>query len=269
MKLLDLFSGVGMHALGFHRAGIDIIGFCEIEPYCRAVLAKNFPGVPIHDDVKTLTTETVLSRFGRPDIISGGFPCQDVSLAGRGGGIQRGNRSGLWREMFRLIRGTRPAWLVIENVPALRGRGSDKVLGPLERIGYSCEPVVVGAEAAGYGFERERVWIVASANLCLSCPPGSNADSEKEDLCDHRQEGKGVGRVASGRGVAMPFRRPHGWEEPRILELAVGVAVDGDAERLVRFANDHALHSLGNGNPPHVPELIGRWILAQEGGGDE
>jgi DNA (cytosine-5)-methyltransferase 1 len=130
VKSFHLYAGIGLHALGFQRAGIEPAGFCEIDPYCQAVLRKNFPGRPVHGDVRTLTVDVVRSCCGgNPDIIEGGFMCTDISVAGAGKGIGRETRSGLtWREMFRLIRGLRPAWLVLENVPALRNRGADRVL---------------------------------------------------------------------------------------------------------------------------------------------
>src|SRR5262249_35665923 len=96
----------------------------------------------------------------RCDLIAGGFPCQDISAAGKGAGIG-GTRSGLWFEMARIIAGVRPAWVLVENVPALRARGADRVLADLEEIGYTCWPFVVGAWAVGAPHRRDRVWIVA------------------------------------------------------------------------------------------------------------
>jgi DNA (cytosine-5)-methyltransferase 1 len=158
IEALDLFSGIGGFALACERVGIRTVGFCEVDPFCRAVLAKHWPGVPIHDDVRTLDP----AAFRGVELIVGGFPCQDVSAAGKGEGIG-GTRSGLWFEMARIIAGVRPRWCLIENVSALRTRGADRVLADLEEIGYDAWPFVVGAWAVGAPHRRDRVWIVAHA----------------------------------------------------------------------------------------------------------
>jgi hypothetical protein len=125
VNVLDLFSGIGGFSLGLERTGgMRTVAFCEIDPYCRAVLRKHWPAVPCFEDVRDLHAFDV----GPVDVICGGFPCQDISTAGRGAGLA-GERSGLWSEYRRLIEECRPAWVVIENVSALRSRGLDQVLG--------------------------------------------------------------------------------------------------------------------------------------------
>ena len=163
LRSLDLFAGIGGFALGFKRAGIETAAFCENDPYAQAVLGKNFPGVTIFPDVRTLDART----FGQvgvatPEIICGGFPCQDISVAGRGAGIG-GARSGLWREFHRLIGEIGPRWVVIENVVALRTRGLDQVLGGLAALGYDAEWHCIPASAVGAPHRRDRVWIIAYA----------------------------------------------------------------------------------------------------------
>ena len=149
MRCLDLFSGIGGFSLGFDRAGIQTAAFCEIEPYARRVLAKHWPGTPIYDDVRTLSAARLeADGVGRPDIICGGFPCQDISLAGHGAGLG-GGRSSLWFEFLRLIGDIRPRFAVIENVPALRSRGLDDVLRGLASIGYDAEWHCLPAGALG------------------------------------------------------------------------------------------------------------------------
>jgi DNA (cytosine-5)-methyltransferase 1 len=157
MRVLDLFSGIGGIALGLERAGMTTIAFCEADPFCREWLAQQWPEVPQHDDVRSLDAAAFR---GRVDIVAGGFPCQDVSVAGKGAGLD-GERSGLWREMLRVVRDVRPRWVLAENVPALRTRGADRVLGDLESAGYACWPLVVGARHVGAPHRRDRVWIVA------------------------------------------------------------------------------------------------------------
>jgi DNA (cytosine-5)-methyltransferase 1 len=167
LRVLDLFSGIGGISLGLHRSGMTTAAFCEIEPFPRAVLAKNFPGVKIYDDVKLLSSyilrmDGVVGPGRSIDVIAGGFPCQDISVAGKGAGIKEGTRSGLWFEMLRLVREIRPRWVVAENVPALRTRGADRVIADLEESGYSVWASVVGAWAVGAPHKRDRAWIVAN-----------------------------------------------------------------------------------------------------------
>ena len=173
MRVLDLFSGIGGFSLGLERAGMTTAMFCEIEPFCRRVLAKHWPGVPIHDDVRTMGAE-LLARHGvAVDLVCGGFPCQDLSVAGKGAGLT-GSRSGLWFEYLRVIEETRPRWVVIENVPALRSRGLDIVLGGLAALGYDAEWHCIPAAAVGAPHRRDRVWIVA--NTLRAEPPHRNAE---------------------------------------------------------------------------------------------
>ena len=160
MRILSLFSGIGAHDLGLERAGMTIAGQCECDPWCLAVLGKHWPKVPRFDDVRALTGELVAQVCGRVDLVTGGFPCTDISLAGKGAGLA-GQHSGLWHEMRRIVSEVRPAWVLAENVPALRTRGADEVLEGLEALGYACWPLVVGAEDAGAPHRRRRVWIVA------------------------------------------------------------------------------------------------------------
>ena len=119
MNILDLFSGIGGFSLGLERAGMHTVAFCEIDPHARAVLHKHWPNVPVFTDVSTLSKGDINEQI---DIIAGGFPCQDISTAGRGAGLS-GSRSGLWFEYRRLINEIRPRYAIIENVSALRRRG--------------------------------------------------------------------------------------------------------------------------------------------------
>lgn len=156
MNVLDLFSGIGGFSLGLERAGMRTVAFCEIDRFCREVLAKHWPGVPCYEDVTT-------ADFPAADIVVGGFPCQDVSLAGRRAGIT-GERSGLYRELIRALRVVRPRHAIVENVAALLGDGLDLVLGDMAESGFDAEWDCVPACAIGAPHERDRVWIVAHAN---------------------------------------------------------------------------------------------------------
>mgnify|MGYP003652644560 CR=1 FL=1 len=162
MRMLDLFSGIGGFALAAEWTWadeLDIVGFCEIEKYAQKVLQKNFPGVPIHEDITKLNGKD----FKNIDIITGGFPCQDISIAGKGEGIE-GSRSGLWTEMCRIISEVRPRYAIIENVPMLIHRGLERVLCDLTEIGYDCEWQIIGADEVGAWHRRKRIWIIAYSN---------------------------------------------------------------------------------------------------------
>lgn len=188
LREFSLFSGAGIGALAAQEAGIETVAFCESDEWCQYALAGLWPGVPVFPDVAALTADALP---GGIDIISGGFPCQDISSAGKGVGIT-GERSGLWFEMLRLVREVRPAWVLAENVPALRTRGADVVVAGLEEAGYTVWPVVVGAWCCGAPHRRNRVWIVASRIE----QPGERRT--------HEQERGQEGRVAVERaGEAM------------------------------------------------------------------
>ena len=184
MNVLDLFSGIGGFSLGLEAAGMRTIGFCEIEPYCRAVLAERFPGIECHNDVKTLKAK------GSINVICGGFPCQDISLAGTGKGLA-GERSGLWREYHRIIEETRPKWVIIENVSALRSRGLEEVLRSLAEIGYDAEWHCIPACAVGAPHQRDRIWIMAypqgERHACGE--PGNETGQEREAESSREAEG--------------------------------------------------------------------------------
>ena len=204
MNVLDLFSGIGGFSLGLERAGMKTVAFCEIEQFPRKVLKKNFPGVPIYEDIRKLTAERLAADgIGPIDVICGGFPCQPFSVAGKRKG-QADDRD-LWPEMFRVVKDVRPSWVVAENVTGLASLG--KPVGPcevesetlqrledhdylhkvltqeellylgivvtdLERAGYRLPetldgtPIipVIPAGAVGAWHRRARVWIIAYAS---------------------------------------------------------------------------------------------------------
>ena len=151
----SLFSGIGGIDLGFERCGIETIWTCEIEDYPHSILQKRFPAAEHYRDVRDIGGTVI-----KPDIISGGFPCQDISIAGKGAGID-GKRSGLWAEMFRIIGLLRPRYALIENVPMLIHRGFGRVLSDLASIGYDAEWQTVSAKDVGAWHLRKRIFIVS------------------------------------------------------------------------------------------------------------
>lgn len=161
MRVLSLFAGIGGFDLGLERTGgFETVAFCEIDPFCQRVLAKHWPNVPCYPDVKELTSERLAADGIAVDLICGGFPCQDISLAGNGAGLA-GERSGLWYEYARLVGELRPRYVIVENVAALLGRGLDAVLGSMASLGYDAEWHCIPASAVGAPHRRDRLWIVA------------------------------------------------------------------------------------------------------------
>lgn len=153
----SLFSGIGGFERGAQMAGIKTLWNCEYMPFQRKILKKHFPNSKQYEDItKAEITERV-------DVISGGFPCQDISVAGKMEGI-RGGRSGLWSEMFRIIRNIRPGYVIIENSPALLIRGFEQVLCDLSQIGYNAEWQCISNVSFGYPHKRERLYVIAYAN---------------------------------------------------------------------------------------------------------
>jgi len=162
MKLrhLDLFSGIGGFSLGLERTGgFQTVAFCDSDKKTHLVLKKHWPNVPIFDDVSTLKGKDL----GTVEIITGGFPCQDLSVAGKGAGLA-GARSGLWWQFHRLIEETQPKYVIAENVAVLRSRGLDQVLRSFHQIGYDAEWHCIPASAVGAPHQRDRIWIVAYPN---------------------------------------------------------------------------------------------------------
>lgn len=179
MKVLDLFSGIGGFSLGLERAGMETIGFVEIDPFCQSVLKMHWPDVPVYDDIKTLHAEEFKIR---PDVICGGLPCQPFSVAGK----QRGKKDDryLWPEMLRVIKEFRPNWVIAENVVGLINMGLDEVLLDLESEGYTTQSFVIPAAGLDGSHRRERVWVVGYAEH-----DGSSASEVSGQLAGDAPEG--------------------------------------------------------------------------------
>ncbi len=259
MNVLDLFSGIGGFSLGLERAGMRTVAFCEIDPFCRRVLAKHWPGVPCYDDVRTLTATRLRTDGISVDAICGGFPCQDISVAGRRAGIN-GEKSGLWSEYRRLIGDLRPVVVVVENVAALLGRGLDRVLGDMAALRYDAEWHCIPASAVGAPHQRDRIWIVAYPNESrLERPPGERGEARSRG--DGRlqfTEPAGSGTVPDANGarcfgswIRGAIADGNQWPaEPALGRVAYGVP-----DRMDRIA------ALGNAVVPQIPEIIGRAIM--------
>ena len=196
-KVLDLFSGIGGFSLGLQNTGgFETVAFCEIEPYCHRVLNKHWKDVPIYNDIKELTYDTLHADGIEPDVITGGFPCQDISVAGKQKGII-GERSSLWSEYARLIEDVRPKWAIIENVPTLRSKGLTLVLQNLSEIGYHAEWHCIPCSAIGGLHRRDRIWIIAyplaNSNNSRSGTPQRRTNGVRKEE-DERREGQSQSR---------------------------------------------------------------------------
>jgi DNA (cytosine-5)-methyltransferase 1 len=181
----SLFSGIGGIDLGFEWAGIDTLWQVEIDPYCRNLLEMRFPNAARYEDVNKVGSHNLQPV----DIISGGFPCQDISYAGKGAGID-GSRSGLWSQLHRVIGELRPRFALIENVPALLKRGLDRVLSDLADIGYDAEWQIVGADDVGAPHKRKRIWIVAYTQHSADRTNGGQEGEKKSVQGINREEGR-------------------------------------------------------------------------------
>jgi DNA (cytosine-5)-methyltransferase 1 len=235
----SLFSGIGGFDLGFERAGIQTVWQVEIDDYCRRVLARHFPSAQRYDDVRTVGKH----NLAPVDIISGGFPCQDISNAGKRAGIG-GERSGLWGEMFRVVCELRPRLLTVENVAALLSDGMGRVLGDLASVGYDAEWDCFRAAEFGAPHERDRVFIISYPHEHrLEAHP--NETFLRHALRNPRSDGY-VGAMGSASI----------WSEPRPIgarPMGMGNGIPSDVDRL---------RGLGNAIVPQIAEWIGRRIVS-------
>jgi DNA (cytosine-5)-methyltransferase 1 len=182
---LALFAGAGGGILGGHLLGWRTVCAVEWEPYPASVLCARqndglLPPFPIWDDVQTFDGKP---WRGIVDVVSGGFPCQDISAAGKGVGIE-GERSGMWREMARVVSEVRPKFVFVENSPMLVTRGLERVLGDLTEIGYDTKWLVMGAADIGAPHQRDRIWIFGSDTSFKRCDIGGSNREERQFLYD-------------------------------------------------------------------------------------
>jgi DNA (cytosine-5)-methyltransferase 1 len=286
VKVLDLFSGIGGFSLGLERAGMETVAFCEIEEFPRKVLAKHWPNIPIYNDVMTLTKERLDNDGIRSiDVICGGFPCQDISVAGNQEGIGEGTRSGLWSECARLLGEIRPKYAIFENVTALlNGGGGDwfkRVLWDISQVGYDAEWHCIPASELGAHHHRDRVWIIAYPKK-LQCDGGYDNAGKLMEVLEVSESGNG-GRSANVAYAKRQRQQGQGQYEQSIFAEAfknrqtINAIAGGTPDiwkvepELGRVANgvparSHRLKALGNAVVPPIPQAIGRAIMSIEEG---
>ena len=247
LKVLDLFSGIGGFSLGLERTGgFETVAFCEIEEFPRKVLAKHWPKVPCYHDVRELTAERLAADGIAVDVITGGFPCQDVSLAngvwGNRDGLS-GERSGLFYEVSRLVGELNPIGVILENVSQLLRNGLKEVLKAFAALGYDVEWHCIPASRVGSIQNRDRIWIVAY--------PSSDG---KQGLFEGFSFGTaGQGRACRQEDLLEVFAAPlksNRWPQPLIR---------GGNDRPANWVDRIA--ACGNAVDPKIPELIGNAIL--------
>jgi DNA (cytosine-5)-methyltransferase 1 len=275
----SLFAGIGGIDLGFERCGMECKWQVEINDYAQKVLAKHWPKVHRERDIR----ECSARNLDWVDVIAGGFPCQDISYAGLGAGLD-GERSGLFFEAVRLVRELQPRAVVLENVAALLTRGLDRVLGTLAEIGYDAEWHCIPAAYVGAPHIRDRVFVIAYARCQLresrtskrprSDPQAKRGSAAKDDKrcgedvadtdgrrfsrdekCNGDQEESSI--ATSRRDNANRCSGSDWWAvEPDIRRVAHGIPARVDR-----------LRGLGNAVVPQVAELVGKMVLQRLGSG--
>jgi DNA (cytosine-5)-methyltransferase 1 len=249
LRLLDTFSGIGGFSYAAERivGGFETVAFVEREPYCQQILHKHWPSVPIYDDITAFNPEPYSA-----DVVCGGFPCQDISLAGKQAGIKEGTRSGLFYELMRVIRLVRPRYVVLENVSAIISNGLDAVLGELAEAGFDAEWACIPASAVGACHQRDRWWLVAYANNTGMEAARSKQQSAR--LEQHRE----LGFTANTSSKRLERPQHQGWRAAEQLcpnwggyvsEPVLCRGDDGLSNRVDR------LKALGNAVVPQVAAI--------------
>lgn len=227
----SLFSGIGGLELGLEWAGLGpVVWQVEMDPFCRRVLERHWPDA---DRSVTDVREAGRATLAPVDLVCGGFPCQDVSGAGKGAGLT-GSRSGLWYEFARVVGELRPAWVVVENVSSGARRWVDDVVCGLVEFGYDALPIPLSAEDVGAWHRRKRVFIVAH--------------SQRQPI---RQQSRRIEGQGGAAGKTKPWQ-DIGWSaEPDVVRVVHGVPL-----------GSHRRRALGNAVVPQCAEVIG-WIIRE------
>ena len=239
MKVLDLFSGIGGFSLGLERAGMETVAFCEFDEHAQKVLRKHWPDVPIHSDIRELDAK---QYRGTVDVVTGGFPCQDLSSAGKQAGFS-GERSSLYREMLRIISECMPRYAIFENVTGLltgnSGRWFGQFLYDLAQIGFDAEWHCVEAAYVGAPHRRDRVWIIAYPR----------EERRERRIAQSVRWEQSFSWCKNGRRSEDLPDRCH------LYPSKLCGSGNGISKRVDRLAR------LGNSVVPQIPEAIGRAIM--------
>ena len=280
LNVLDLFSGIGGFSLGLEATGgFETKAFCELDKYCKSVLKKHWPNTRQYDDIKELTYDKLRSDgIDTIDIITGGYPCQPFSVAGKQKGTE--DKRHLWPEYFRLVKECRPTWVIGENVSGHIKLGLDQVIEDLESEGYATRTFSISASSIGANHQRERIWIIANSNSNGLLKDHSNirpqsTESIGKDSGSIRKDiprEQHMANTNSGSEETLNQERILGEQNTEgeterypdgslqvhgqwNFEPNVGRVADGIPSRVDR------LKSLGNSLVPQIPYYIGQTIL--------
>ena len=273
LRVLDLCSGIGGFGLGLERAGFEVAAFCEVDVDCREVLKKHWPDVPVYRDVFSLTAQELKSDgIGAIDVISGGPPCQAVSLNGKRNGAEDDRY--LWWEVLRLVDEIRPTWCCFENVVGLETMGLADICDELERLGYGVQTFCIPAAGVGARHIRERLWILA-----YTAGSGSQGGSSR---WPHTGREDQLGFVGRGGSVYSESGEGFCCDESSVGGRADGISKKLDEGRLnetvanwlngtwddefpmvVKRERDHKrrIQQLGNAVVPQLVQVLGEFIM--------
>ena len=280
LKTLDLFSGIGGFSIGLERVGFKTVAFCEIDKYCRLVLKKHWKDTKVYPDVREITRQQYeQDGCELPEVITGGFPCQPFSVAGRQKGT--GDNRYLWPEMFRVIKEFKPRWIIAENVRGIiniqDGVVFENVCTDLESQGYETQTFIIPAAGVGAPHRRDRVWIVANSRRTIG---GQQSSRNKESIesrtsqeTERSADSDSVARSSEREKIMADSKRVYvqgQQDRPRQeqsrrsgwwgIEPNVGRVADGVQGRI------HRLKGLGNAIIPQIAEEIGKAIVKAEYG---
>lgn len=288
IRVLDLFSAAaGGWSLGMHRAGFTTIAACEFVDWRRALYSQNNPGVPVYDDVRTLTADRLVrDGVGLPDIVVGSPPCQDISSANTKGKGVDGEKSSLFFEASRIIGECGPRWFALENSDRVRTRGYDRIAASLEAHSYDCWPLVVGVGHAGGSHQRKRAWLLGRRRM------GADASSSVWQQEGRRGVGRGrlggseagrrtsdhMGSDANGSELRVECGLGAGWQEDGKEEVLAGLSLvfrgpvgTADLSSHIRaydglpgWMAERCREAYGDAVAPQIPEIIGKAILRTE-----
>lgn len=249
-QLLDLFSGIGGFSLGLERTGgFETVAFCDIDPFAQSVLKRQWPDVKLYNDVQNLTAASLVADGLRPNAICGGFPCQDISVAGHQQGLEA-ERSGLWSHFARVVSELRPEVVFVENVANLlagptgnKGQWFGRILGDLAEIGYDATWANIPVSRFREEHTRHRIWIVAYPSK-IRRPDYRQVFNR---LANETPVKGGKTKAALGHTCSQ-WLYAHG----DLRDLRKDDGISGAVDRI---------WALGNAVDPKIPELLGRaWL---------
>ena len=278
MRVLDLFSGIGGFSLGLEWAGMETIAMCEKDKFCRQVLAKHWPDITIHEDIRDLDGK---DYKGSIDVVCGGFPCQPFSVAGKQ--LGKADDRHLWPEMLRVIKESAPTWVIGENVSGFVRMALDDVCSDLEGEGYRVQSFVIPACAVEAHHRRDRCWVVAYSDENDRRRRDSTISQERHTWMEHRSGGQGQplggsdSDVADSESERIQRLRSCGLEEshahgPALVPLCEGEGfgstyweTEPDVDRVVDGVPNRVdrIRSLGNAVVPQLVQRIGEMIYAE------